>query len=375
MSFTSKKTGMYSCKLSLYAYAAAIQAVVGIIMIVNSPNELNIGLLLQVRRVNDVYRLGFDLLQYCGIFHLLLSLVSLMVIIMSHFVTSIFKLPMFVLSLVQTGYCSMTTVGCFYFLQRGHSRIDHAIEFLYKSGLFDLEASESLVVDKRGILLTVGLLTTIMASLYQRAGAIRGDESTTVAMIMAPTLSLSMGVSFVLTAPCRDYRIFALGFTWFAVAMCGEVIITIAKCPCLRPLKIMMVVVYVLIFLLSLITICHAAKIYTNGTIDYVSYLAVVKGTVENYTNHKKILEDNPLVQFMSKVGTQHTDEQINVFMGNGSFLLVAIGLSVVCAIFAVVATLYSLFRVLDHGLNDEPSSHKGVHGNKNICIVVDSRK
>lgn len=383
MVFFSKKNGIYSSRMTLHVYSIALQAMIGVKMLLASPNKTDFSLVFGVRSVQDVYKLGFDLLQYGGVAHILLSLVTLVGVVCTYFVTSMFKLPMIVITMIQGSYCSTTAMVCVYLLQRGYSSVNKLVDYLAKTGSylgFNLK-NTSLLIDKREDLFVIGLLAIMASSMYSRAQLIKGNDSAPSAMVMAPSLTIGLAIAFALIAPCRDYRVVVLGGIWLLICVAGEVITTVTSCRCFEFLDITMIFVYGSMFVFSLVTIIHCVKIYTNGRLDYSSYVALLKGRVDDYVgtyvddyvhqNVERYVNYDLIRGYFQSLTTSHTNEQINLYMGNGDFLVVVIMLATVNTFFSFIATLYTLFHFFDFNSHETPREVD----DRKFCVVIDQKK
>ncbi|ORM40042.1 DNA annealing helicase and endonuclease ZRANB3 [Babesia sp. Xinjiang] len=298
MSAFNKATGIYSAKLGLYMYAIAMQMVIGYFLLLCSPNKLNVGGIVRARTIQDFKDIGFDIMQGAGVVHILLSIITFALLILAHFVTSCFKLPMLVVTIVQTAYCSMTAGFCALYLQRGYDSITNIIKVVAKKVVegYDPKLNE-LLVDNRNALFAIGMLAVLATSFLHKAQVVKGTDSPTQVMIVIPCISLGLAVSFGLSAPCRDYRTFTLGFFWALVCISGDVISSVSRFFCFKPFKILMLAVYASIVLLSVITIGVCTKVYTSGRIDYSGYLDVVHAAHTKSPSNKTEDKYNALPQ------------------------------------------------------------------------------
>lgn len=389
MVFFSKKHGIYSSKLTLHVYSIALQCMMGVRMILCSPNLGDLSLVFKVRSLQDVYELGFDLLQYGGIAHIGLALLTLGGVFLTYFFVSLFRIPMIVVSMIQGSFCSTTALVCVYFLQKGYSNVNKLVDYLATTGSylgFDLKKTDMLV-DKRPELFFIGVLATMASSMYSRAQCISGDDSCPETMINAPSLTIGLAISFALIAPCRDYRIVILGVIWLLACIVGEVITTIGSFKILKFVNYTLIIVHSSMFVFSLVTIIHCVRIYTHGRLDYSSYISLVRGEINNYVGdyvneHSEALKSyvnyDTVKGYFHNLTTQHTDEQINLYMGNGNFLLVVILLCTVNTVFTLIATLYMLFKFFDifsDGKEKDKSkktSKKTPRDDRSFCVVID---
>ncbi|EDO08526.1 putative integral membrane protein [Babesia bovis T2Bo] len=370
MAAFSKATGIYSAKLGLYMYAVALQMIIGYFMILCSPNKLNIGGLVRARSVEDIQNVGFDVIQGAGVVHILFAVLTFALLILAHFVTSCFKIPMLIVTIVQTAYCSFTAGVCALYLQRGYDNITQTIQLLAKQAIGTVVPSlNQLLVDNRNMLYGIGILAVIATSFLQKAQVVKGTDSSTQVMVVIPCVSLGLGIAFALTAPCRDYRTFTLGFFWALACIIGDVISSVSRFFCFKPFKLFMLAVYAGICLLSVITIGVCSKIYSNGKIDLSGYLDVVHGTIKAAADKaSEQIKYDDVDRYIGKITTRYTDEELNVFMGNGIFLLVVVMLSIVCLLFGVLALFYSIFRFFDRSRDSDEAN---VGSDKAVKVVV----
>ncbi|UVC50086.1 hypothetical protein MACK_003951 [Theileria orientalis] len=387
MVFFSKKNGIYSSKLTLHVYSIALQCMMGVRMILCSPNLGDLSLVFKVRSIQDVYELGFDLLQYGGIAHIGLALITMVGVFLTYFFVSLFKIPMIVISMIQGSFCSTTALVCVYLLQKGYSSVNNMVNYLETTGSylgFDLSKT-NMLIDKRKELFFIGILAAMASSMYSRAQCVSGDDSCPETMINAPSLSLGLAISFALIAPCRDYRIVALGFLWLLACIVGEVITTVGSFKLLKFVNYALVVVHCSMFVFSIVTIIHCVGIYTHGRLDYTSYITMLKGGVVNYVSEKaevteginKYVNTDLIKGYFLNLTTEHTDERINFYMENGSFLLVIILLCTVNTIFTMIATLYMVFKFFDIFSSDnsgKKSKGKGSKDDRSFVVVIDQK-
>ncbi|KAK1932795.1 putative membrane protein [Babesia divergens] len=354
----NKASGMYSCKLAMYVYAVALQMAIGYFLLLCSPNKLNLNAIIMVRNIADINKVGFDILQGAGAAHIVLAALTFCLLVLSHFLTVCFKLPMLLVTIVQTAYCTATAGVCVVYLQKGYFSISNIIGLVKSAGLVaDNPMFNNFLVDNRNFLFTIGLLSVIAASLFHQAQVVKGSEDVTHAMVVVPCMTIGLGISFCLTAPCRDFRTFTLGTFWMLVCGAGDVITSCTRLCCLRPFKILMLAVFSGIAILCLITIGLCTTIYTRGNIDYSSYLDIVHGKVKQFSEQQQQLENYQLVtKYFEKITTSYSDEQLNVYMGNGVFFIVIVLLSIVCLVFCLLSLLYSIFRLFDSKRNTSES-------------------
>lgn len=345
-----REKGMYSPKIGLFMYSLALQLVIGYSMLLCSPKKLNITALIQVRNLEHIKAAGLDFIQICGFLHLILAIICFALLILVHAVIGCFKIPMLILTALQTGYCSVTASICVLYLQKGYFSITKVIELVKSSGFVsESPIFDNIFVENRNMLFFIGLLSCITASLFHKAQVVKGNDSIPQIMVVIPCLSLGIGVSFCLTAPCRDYRTFTLGFLWLLVCSAGDVISSFTRFCCFKPLKIVMLAIYVAVIALSVITIAFLTTLYTKGNIDYSAYLDIVHGKVMEFGQNQGQIENYNLIEgYFRKLTTSYTDEQLNVYMGNGNFILVAILLSSVCLMFGIFSLVYSVITFLD---------------------------
>ncbi|KAK1445175.1 hypothetical protein BgAZ_110810 [Babesia gibsoni] len=351
----NRKNGMYSPKLGLYLYAVTTQMVIGYFLLLSSPNKLHIAALLKARTFDHLRDANLDMVQAGGILHILFAIMTFAFLTCTHFVTRCFKIPMMVLTALQAAYCSATASVCVLYLQRGYLSITKVIDLVKTTGFgSENPVFDNFLVENRNLLLAVGLLSVIATSFFHKAHIVRATDDTTRVMVVVPCISFGLGVAFCLSAPCRDYRTFTLGVFWMIVCTCGDAISSLGRYFCLKPIKLFMLAVYAAICILSLVTVAYCTTLYTKGNIDYSSYLDIVHGKVMKFGEQHKQLENYEMVRdYFKQVTTKYTDEQLNVYMGNGTFLLVTALLSLICLFFGIVALLYSLFRIFDHKDDD----------------------
>ncbi|GBE58540.1 hypothetical protein BOVATA_000330 [Babesia ovata] len=366
----SKATGIYSAKLGLYMYAVSLQMAIGYCMLLCSPNKLDIGAIIAARNVTDIKAVGFDLLQGAGAAHMILAVATFGLLILAHFVTACFKIPMLVVTVLQTAYCSATASICAVYLQRGNALISDAFKILAKTVVSAIDPGlNQLLIDNRNFLFLIGLLSVIAASLFHKAQMVKGTDSSTQVMVVVPSISLGLGIAFALCAPCCGYRTFSLGLLWSLTCIVGDVISSVSRFFCFKPLKIIMLAVHALIVLLSVITIGVCTTIYTGGKIDYSGYLAIVHGEVQRFgkTGHA-IANYDTVTKYLQKFTDSYSDETLNVLMGNGTYFIVIVVLSIVCLLFGILSLLYSVFRFFDRSRDSGESDAANTQGMK---IVV----
>ncbi|GIX61226.1 uncharacterized protein BcabD6B2_06610 [Babesia caballi] len=370
MSAFSKYNGIYSSKLGLYMYAVALQGIIGYFMLLVSPNKLNIGQIIRARTIEDIKAVGFDLLQGAGAVHVAFACLAFVLLILSHFVTACFKLPMMVITVSQTAYCGITASVCAVYMQKGYSSITGVLEMMAKQVVSTVSPKlDELLVENRNSLFTIGVLAVIAASLFHKAQTVKGTDHSTQVMVVIPCISLGLGVAFALTAPCRDYRSFSLGLIWSLVCITGDIVGSLSRVFCFKPFKFLMLAVYGAICVLSVVTIGVCTTVYTSGRIDSSGYLDIIHGTVRNLGNTGHDLANyDTVTTYLSKITTQYTNEQLNVFMGNGVYFLVIISLSIVCLLFSILSLLYTVFRFFDK--SGDAAEHNA-SSDKNVKIVV----
>lgn len=368
---------MYSAKLSLYAYAVAAQLITGFFMILCSKREMDIGSLFKVRSFADIYQLGLDIMQYGGLIHIIVSIITLGLTILIHFLSRLFKLPMILLSLFQMTYCGATSLLCLVFLHKGYVKIHDTFSVLEKVGGLGMTAVDEMVLDERELFFIIGIFSAIAASFYSRVQTCKGIESTTTTMVLGPTLSLSLAIAFALAAPCKEYVTFMLGCVWFLVYAVGELVSSIGSICCFSPIKIILIIVFGFILLLSLVTIVICAKILSNGTIDYTSYIALIKGELNNIGQIEKIASDSRIQGikgFFENLTVEHTNEQLILYMGNGSFLYTIVALCLAIFVFSLLSLLFSTLKTISLG---DGKDEEKAHTSPKSCqvIVVDGEK
>ncbi|GFE53556.1 transmembrane protein [Babesia ovis] len=359
MATFNKANGIYSAKLGLYMYAVAIQMIIGYFMLLCSPNKLNISKLVTSRSITDIQNVGFDMIQGAGILHILLSLATFGLLVLSHFVTSCFKLPMFVVTVVQTVYCSFTAGICALYLQRGYDSITATVQYFTQATIKTLSPEfNQLLVDNRNMLFVIGVLSVITTSFLHKAQVVKGTDSTTQVMVVIPCVSIGLGIAFGLSAPCRDYRTFTLGFFWTLVCVAGDIISSVSRFFCFKPFKLLMLAVYSMIVLMSIITVGICSKVYSNGRIDYSGYLDVVHGSIKAVTDSSNnSVKYDDVDGYVKKLTQRYTDEELTMYMGNGNFLLAIVLLCFICFLFGVLALLYSVFRLFDKARDSDEAN------------------
>ncbi|CDR97444.1 membrane protein, putative [Babesia bigemina] len=370
MAAFNKANGIYSAKLGLYMYALALQMALGYCMLLCSPNKLNISAIVASRQLSDIRDIGFDVLQGAGAVHVVLAVLTFGFLILTHFVTICFKIPMLVLTVVQTAYCSATASICAVYLQKGNSFINKTFQIFAKTvvGVVDPKLND-LLVENRNFLFLIGLLSVIAASLFHKAQMVKGTDSATQVMVVVPSISLGLGIAFALCAPCCGYRTFSLGLLWSLTCIVGDVISSVSRFFCFKPLKIIMLAVHALIVLLSVVTIGVCTTIYTGGKIDYSGYLAILHGEVQKLgdTGHALANYQN-VTSYLQKITDSYSDETLNLLMGNGVYFIVIVVLSIVCLLFGILSLLYSVFRFFDRSRDSVESDAANTQGMK---IVV----